>query len=121
MPYVPTALLKKLYLKGSLTNTEDGFAFKLKNTLAPGTIIAFKGIEVDGKPLPVESVYLVTPSSERPAAEVGAKNPFSLQINQEITMAVHGSKLDPGRHTIVIKLTTKEVGDLEIPVEDEIC
>lgn len=121
MPYVPPALLKKLYIKGSLINTEDGFVFKLKNTLAPGTITAFKGIEVDGKPMPVESVYLITPSSERQAAEVGAKNPFPLQINQEVTMAVRGLKLAPGRHTIIIKIITKEVGDLEIPVEDEIC
>lgn len=121
MPYVPPALLKRLYIKGSLSNTEEGFSFKLKNTLAPGTIIAFKGINVDDKPCPLESIYLVTPTAERLAAEVGAKNPFPLQVNQEITMAVKGVKLEPGRHIVTIKVTTKEVGDLEIPVEDEIC
>ncbi len=121
MPYVPPALLKKLYLKGSLTNTEEGFSFKLKNTLAPGTITAFRGIEVDGKPCPLEDVYLITPSSEKQASDVGAKNPFPLQINQEVTMLVKGLKLEPGPHRITIKVTTKEVGELDIPVEDEVC
>ncbi len=121
MPYVPPALLKKLYLKGSLANTGEGFSFKLKNTLAPGTITSFRGIEVDGKPCPLEDVYLITPGLERQAAEVGARKPFLLQINQEVTMLVKGVTLEPGPHRITVKVTTKEVGDLDIPVEDEVC
>ncbi len=120
MPYVPPALLKKLYLKGSLTNTEEGFSFKLKNTLAPGTITAFRGFELDGKPCPLEDVYLVSPGSEKQATGVGAKSPFPLGINQEVTMLVKGIKLEPGPHKIIIKVTTKEVGDLDIPIEDEV-
>jgi hypothetical protein len=120
MPYIPPTLLKKLYVKGSLSNTEEGFAFKLKNTLAPGTIVAFKALIVDGNPCALESVCLITASGERPAAGVGSKTPFLLEINREVTVAVKGLKLEPGHHKITVKVSTKEVGDLEIPVEDEI-
>ncbi len=120
MPYIPSSLLKKLYLKGSLLNSEAGLEFKLKNTLAPGTIVGFKALTVDGNPCPLENVYLVTSSGERPVTGVGAKTPFFLELNKEVTLVIKGLKLEPGHHKITIKVSTKEVGDLEIPVEDEV-
>ncbi len=120
MPYIPPALLKKLYVKGSLSNTEEGLAFKLKNTLAPGTIVAFKALVVDGAPCPLESVYLKTASGERPAEGISSKTPLMLALNLEVTVVIKGLKLEAGQHKITVKVSTKEVGDLEIPVEDEI-
>ncbi len=49
MPTIPSMLLKKLYQKGSLKNTESGFEFALKNTLAPGTIVGLRTLVVDGQ------------------------------------------------------------------------
>jgi len=48
MAAVPAFMLKKLYLRGSLKNTADGFQFQIRNTLAPGTISAVFPVSIDG-------------------------------------------------------------------------
>ena len=118
MPLVPTALLSKFYVKGSLTNTSEGFEFRLKNTIAPSTIINCGKVEVDGQPYPVEKVFIVKKVSERPATSVTSKNPLPLDVNEEIRIILKGLSLPPGFHRISVSLKTKEVGEVEIPVED---
>ncbi|MEE8392103.1 MAG: hypothetical protein V3S14_15085 [Anaerolineae bacterium] len=48
MPAIPPFVLKKLYVKGSLRAEADGFALDLKNSIAPASIVAFTGLDVDG-------------------------------------------------------------------------
>ncbi|HEC33714.1 MAG TPA: hypothetical protein ENI37_03235, partial [Chloroflexi bacterium] len=61
MPAIPPVLLKKLYVKGSLRAEGDGFALDLKNSIAPGTILGFKGLELDGAPVELAQVAIVRP------------------------------------------------------------
>lgn len=42
MVQVPPFLLRRLYVKGSLHNTPEGFQFQLKNTLGAGYAEAFQ-------------------------------------------------------------------------------
>jgi hypothetical protein len=34
---IPASILKRLYVKNSLANQDDGFSFKIKNSLSNGT------------------------------------------------------------------------------------
>ena len=49
MPGLPADMIRRLYQKGSLRNTKDGFEVTLLNTLAPGTVIGLGPIEVDNR------------------------------------------------------------------------
>ncbi len=45
----PPFVLAKIYVKGSLKNTEKGFEFTLKNVVDSGTVVELGPITADGK------------------------------------------------------------------------
>lgn len=70
MPAVPAFLLNKLYVKGSLKNTEDGFELAIKNTLAPGTIIGLGSLQIDGHAYPLEDTTVESEAGSREARSI---------------------------------------------------
>jgi len=120
MSAVPSFLLKKLYLKGSLRNTERGFEFRIKNTLAPGTIVGLASLRVDGREVPLEVVTVAWEGGEARAAEVSPESPLSFGLNVEATLRVEGEQLPAGAHQISLTVVTKEVGKLTIPIADSV-
>jgi len=122
MPVIPPFVLKKLYVKGSLRVEGDGFALDLKNSIAPGTITAFNGLDVDGQALDPALVTLVPPSGKpRTTAEVSAQVPLLFPVNASVTVHVRSMQLEPGPHTLVVHVVVQEVGPLAIPISDTLA
>jgi len=48
---VPAFLLRRLYVKGSLSATKDGFTFQLRNRLGSGYARSLKPLTLDGAEL----------------------------------------------------------------------
>ena len=117
---IPTFLLRKLYVKGSLTNTDDGFMLKLKNTISSGTAVTLEPIQVDGNEYPLDSLTIRSEDGEINGGEVSAENTFPIKVGVEIELIIKGNQLDAGEHKIDISLTTKEVGKLAFDVTDTI-
>ena len=120
MSAVPSFLLKKLYLKGSLKNTERGFEFRIKNILAPGTIVDLTSLEVDGREVLLDRVTVAWEGREARAAEVSPERPFPFDVNVEAALRVEGEQLTAGSHQISLTVVTKEVGELTIPIADSV-
>jgi len=117
-PFPPT-VLKKLYVKSSLRANGEGFTLDLQNVLAPGTIIAFDGLDLDGKAVAPEQITLVPSSGKpRPACKISTESPVQFPINAPLTLHAAGQQLTPGPHEIVIHITFREVGLLTIPIGD---
>lgn len=72
---VPSFLLKRLYVKGSLQNNEQGFQFQLKNTLGSGYGNELLPLTLDGKELPKESSYFVLDAEETPFPRLAKSDP----------------------------------------------
>ncbi len=117
---IPTFLLRKLYVKGSLENVDDGFQFKIKNSLSPGTAIGIEPIKVDDKEYPLENTIIRSDETEVPAAEVTQDNSFPIKVGVEIIIHIKGEKLSEGEHKIDISIQTKEAGKLAFDVKDSI-
>ena len=120
MPAVPAFMLKKLYLKGSLKNTEQGFQFQIRNTLAPGTITAVEPVVVDGVGHLLADTLLVA-KEPMPATDINKERPVAFGINTLVTMVVKGAQLAAGEHTVVIGVQTKEAGELKWDVTDTVA
>ncbi len=120
MPAIPPVILKKLYVKGSLRPEGDGFSLTLKNTIAPGTILEFKGLELDGQPVPLERTAVVVGTEERAATAIAPDAPLAFSLGAEFTLRVAGVPLEPGPHTLRIRVVVQDVGPLEIPVSDQV-
>ncbi len=116
---IPTSLLKRFYVRGSLHNLEDGFEFRLKNTIAPATIVSFGPIEVDGEPYGPDQV-IVTASRPRSASAITERAPLPLHMGKTATLRVQGAPLAPGSHEIAVHVVTREVGPVVIEIDDAV-
>ncbi len=122
---VPATLLRRWYVEGSLDNTKDGFAFTLKNRLAPATIVRIIEAHAMGHVYKAEDIWLERKNGATPPTRVWGKdisnqNPFLFHINDVVRVHVRGKPLAPGHHLITLELEAIEVGNLRVPVEDDV-
>jgi len=117
---IPTFLLRKLYIKGSLENVDDGFRFKLKNSISSGTAISIEPIKVNGNEYPLDAIIISSDDGQIKGSEISEGNSFPIKVGLDISIHVKGGALPEGEHTIDISLTTKEVGKLAFDVTDSI-
>ena len=78
---VPSFLLRKLYVKGSLQSTSQIVSFRLRNSLGSGYAEAMSPLTLDGKEMPMEDTYFYVDSEPRCFDTVSKDNPFSLLLN----------------------------------------
>ena len=117
---IPAFLLRKLYIKGSLENVDDGFSFKIKNSLAPGTTTEVAPIKVNGTEYGLDSTIIRSEDGEILGSDVSADNTFPIKVGVEIEIFVKGDPLPEGEYKIDISLKTKEAGTLTFDVTDSI-
>jgi alpha-galactosidase len=119
MSKIPGFILKRLYVKGSLRHTPAGCQFVLRNDVGPGTIIGVRACEVDGAAYPVAALTLLD-SAGRPYPAAAITPAAPLQVLPEISFTVRlaGALLQPGKHTLRVRLATQEMGEIDIPVTD---
>jgi len=117
---IPTFLLRKLYVKGSLENVDDGFKFKLKNSISSATAVNFKPLKVNGNEYSLDSTTISSEEGEVAGNAISKESSFLIKVGLDITVHVKGDQLPAGEHTIDISLATKEVGDLAFDVTDSI-
>jgi hypothetical protein len=119
MPAIPPIVLKKLYVKRSLRIEDEGFALDLTNSIAPGTILGLKGLELDGAPVELARVTVLSAGRVRPAGDISADAPLQFPLGATFTLQVAGT-LKPGDHRLKIRVVVQDVGPLEIPVADRV-
>lgn len=117
---IPSFLLRKLYVKGSLVNVDGGFEFKIKNSLSPGTAIEIMPIKVNDTEYGLDATIIKTEGAEMAASEVTEENAFPIKVGVEIQLFVKGDALAAGEHKIDIGIKTKEAGTLAFDVKDTI-
>jgi hydroxymethylglutaryl-CoA reductase (NADPH) len=117
---IPTFLLRKLYVKGSLENVDDGFKFKIKNSISSATAVDFQPLKVNGNEYSLDATVISSEDGEVAGNEISAENAFPIKVGLDITVHVKGEQLPEGEHTIDISLATKEVGKLAFDVKDTI-
>ena len=118
MIVVPSFLLKRLYLKGSLRSNAQGFQFELKNTLGSGYGTELLPLTLDGKELPKEDSYFVVDSQEISFSAVTKERPFTLAKNTASTILVKGVTLAEGPHKIGFNFVVQGLGKLGFEVAD---
>jgi hydroxymethylglutaryl-CoA reductase (NADPH) len=114
----PASLLAKLFVRGSLKNTADGFAFRLKNVIDSGTINGIGPLTVDETSYSAEAITLTVNGKEIRGDQVGFAQSVYSRTMMEIHIAVRGEPLAPGEHTITLPVQTYEAGRLQIQVTE---
>ncbi len=118
MVAVPSFLLKRLYVKGSLRNNTEGFQFELKNTLGSGYGKQLLPLVLDGQELPLEKSFYMPDSEPVPFNSVSDEKPFTLAMNKSLTMLVEGVTLADGPHKLKVGFVAEGIGLLSFEVID---
>ena len=120
MSIIPEFLIKRVYKKGSLKQTEDGVCFDLKNVLGPGFISGFNFVQINDLTFGADKVKLLTQGAEIPAETVSEENPVAFRLGQEGTLILQGAKcLRDGINQIIIELMNPEAGKVKLSLTDD--
>ncbi|MGQ4892213.1 MAG: C-glycoside deglycosidase beta subunit domain-containing protein [Candidatus Njordarchaeia archaeon] len=120
MVKVPSFMLKKLYIKKSLINAEDGFQFQIKNTLVNATLVEPIKVYIDNKPVDSENILIILPDRKLKSNEISADSPAPFRVKEQVIIRVVGNQLKEGTHTIGLETKTKEYGEIKFEVKDEV-
>ena len=121
MVTVPGFLLRRLYVKQSLANTEDGFQFELMNKLGSGYSHKVHPLTVDGAEIPIDSAKFHLEDITIPFDKVDEHNTLTLAMNRAIVVRVTGNGLEPGAHRIGMGFDAPGLGTLSFDFTDTVA
>ena len=119
MVSVPSFLLRKLYVKGSLKNTEKGFQFQLRNSLGSGYAHKMMALEVDDRILDITNCFFWQNEKRQCFDQVSKSNTFTLAMNSDIKIQVDNLELDSNPHKITMAFDVPGLGNLKFNFTDQ--
>ncbi len=120
MVTIPGFLLRRLYVKGSLQNTDSGVSFQLKNSLGSGYAKGMMPVTLNGEEYPMEETFFSMEGDETAFSEVSDEKRFTIALNKTITINVKGAHLESGQHRIALGFVVPGLGQLGFDVKDRI-
>ncbi len=117
---IPSFLLAKLYVKGSLKNTENGFEFSLKNIIDSTMLIGIGPIGIGEKNYEGESVTMITNERTVNGAELSRNNPVPVRMGVPLKVAVVGERLAAGAQKVSVAATTSDIGKIKFDINDSV-
>ena len=120
MVTVPSFLLRRLYVNGSLKNTPDGFRFELMNSLGSGYAHRVHPVSVDGVVAPIADAEFYLDGAVTRFADVSPQNTLTLAMNRTIEVRVSGVRLEPGARRIGLGFDVPGFGSLRFDFTDTV-
>ena len=117
---VPSFLLRRLYVKGSLRNVHGGFAFDLMNSLGSGYAEQVLPVSLDGEGLPLDAASFTVDGETLGFADVSAERTMTLALNKTVTITVGGRTLADGKHRVGMGFVVTGMGEMQFDVTDAI-
>ncbi len=118
---IPPFLLRRLYLKGSLAVTADGFEFQISNKLGSGFARRLLPLTLNGDELDMASTTFEIEGQLVSFNAVSNDTPFTLAMNKATTIAYHGGVIPDGHHKIGMRFEVAGLGELGFDFSDTIC
>jgi len=120
MQIIPQMLLRQLYNRSSLANSEQGVSFSLKNRLKDVTITELISVKINGKEINRQWITMDIGDRHIAVADISSAQTVAFPLTK--VLAVH-CKIEPlptGKYPIDIAVRTQEFGKLHFAVEDSI-
>ena len=115
---IPSFLLAKLYVKGSLKNTGVGFEFALKNIIDSTMLIGIGPISVGEKNYEGEAITMTTGDKTVSGAELSRQNPIPVRMGVPMKVSVAGDSISAGMQKITVAATTSDIGKIKFEIND---
>jgi hydroxymethylglutaryl-CoA reductase (NADPH) len=121
MRFVPKGLLKRLYNRASLRNTESGVRFSIKNRLSPAKLEQVEHVRIDGKDIAPERVHLsVDGNPEFASSDVTPDHAVDFPLGTLLVLDLAVDALEEGEHRIELVFRASPFGTLTLSVTDQL-
>jgi hypothetical protein len=118
---IPSFLLAKLYVKGSLKNNDTGFEFSLKNIIDSTMLIGIGPITVGEKNYESEAITMTVADKTVNGAELSRSNSIPVRMGVPLKVTVAGDKLAAGAQKVSVSATTSDIGKIKFDISDTIA
>jgi len=118
---IPSFLLAKLYVKGSLKNTGSGFEFSLKNIIDSAMLIGFGPISMGEKNYEGSAITMTIGEKSINGAELSRSNSVPARMGVLLKVTVTGDKLIAGTQKITVAATTSDIGKIKFDISDTVA
>jgi hypothetical protein len=115
---IPAFLLRRLYVKGSLATTTDGFEFQIRNKLGSGYARGLLPLTLDGEELDMANTTFEIDGKIVSFDVVSNDTPFTLAMNKTTTIAYSGGALAEGAHKVGMRFEVAGLGELGFDFSD---
>jgi hypothetical protein len=116
----PAFLLAKLYVKGSLRNTEDGFEFALKNIVDSTNLVGVGPISAAGKDYGAEAITLTVGDKTLNGSELSRENAIPITMGIPMKINISGDKLATGPQKVTVTAVSADIGKLKLDFSDTV-
>jgi hypothetical protein len=120
MVSVPSFLLKRLYVKKSLKNIENGYQFELKNVLAEATITSPIKIYLNDKAIEQKNIMVSLGDNTIKSEDINSNSPLKFAVGSSVLLKITDKNLAPAQYKIDIKAETKEFGEISFSTQDSL-
>ena len=118
---IPSLVLRQLYTNGSLTPTDGGIAFSLKNRLMDTALTGLTSVTVDGTEVRADLISLsLDDAAPVPATSVSTTSPMAFPMRCVVTVHVPGIEAGEGVHEIALRFEIDGMGEMEFDVKDSV-
>ena len=118
---IPSLVLRQLYTNGSLTPTEDGVAFSLKNRLVDAKLTGLESVSIDDREVSASDLTLeLDDEGTLRASEISASRPVDFPLRRVVTVRVPGIEVGEGVHRIELRFAIEGMGRLSFKVKDSV-
>jgi hypothetical protein len=116
----PPFILAKLYVKGSLKNTNTGFEFSLKNIIDATMLSGIGPIVVGDKSYEGAAIKMVLGDKEWPGDQIGKTNLVPVKMGVPLRVVIQGDPLPTGDVKVSVTATTSDIGKIKFDVKDKL-
>jgi hypothetical protein len=117
----PPFILAKLYVKGSLKNTETGFEFSLKNIIDSTMLSGIGPIVVGEKSYEGGAIKMAMGDKEWQGDQIDKTNLVPVRMGVPLRVMIQGDPLPAGDVKVSVTATTSDIGKIKFDVKDKIA
>jgi hydroxymethylglutaryl-CoA reductase (NADPH) len=116
---IPSMILKKLYVTGSLVNSEEGVHFCLTNPLGDATLTGISKVEINGEEIPLDRIVATLEGITIRASEVDEQNAIQFLLGKAVDIHIRMETLEEEKeHHLSFAFDTDPFGPLSFDVND---
>ena len=117
----PPFILAKLYVKGSLRNTDTGFEFSLKNIIDSTMLSGIGPIVVGDKTYDGSAIKMALGDKEWQGDQINKTNLVPVKMGVPLRVMIQGESLPAGDVKVSVTATTSDIGKIKFDVKDKIA